>query len=228
MKILHLYHDLMNLYGEYANILVLKKHLMDQGVNAKIIKASIDDDINFNDYDFVYCGSGLESNLEVVLADMLKRKNALENAINNNVIMLFTGNAMELFGENALDILPYIVKPANKRITGDVILHNELFNDVVGFINANTIVDYKDDASLFKYVFKDNNLKLLSNSEGYLLNNLFVTHLIGPLLVKNPNITNFFVKKLLKKEGLDYNEVVYKYELDSYNTTLSELKGRIN
>ena len=31
MKILHLYPQLMNLYGEYGNLAVLKKHLEDQG-----------------------------------------------------------------------------------------------------------------------------------------------------------------------------------------------------
>ena len=31
IKILHLYADLLNLYGEYGNVTILKKHLEDQG-----------------------------------------------------------------------------------------------------------------------------------------------------------------------------------------------------
>lgn len=233
MKILHLYPDLMNLYGEYANVLVLKKHLLDQGATAEVVKVSINDDFNFNDFDFVYCGSGLESNLKVVLNDLLRRKESLISAINNNIPMLFTGNSMELFGEKidneqALNILPFLSKSVNKRLTGDVVLHNDIFGDVVGFINTNTIIDYKDENALFKIVFKDNNLNISSKVEGYRLNKLYVTHLIGPLLVKNPNIIKYFVKELLEKDNIQFKEIDYKYELESYITTLSELKGRIN
>ena len=31
IKLLHLYHDLMNLYGEYGNLRILSRHLEDQG-----------------------------------------------------------------------------------------------------------------------------------------------------------------------------------------------------
>lgn len=31
LKLLHLYHNLMNLYGEYGNIKALTRHLEDQG-----------------------------------------------------------------------------------------------------------------------------------------------------------------------------------------------------
>ena len=31
MKLLHLYHDIMNLYGDYANILALERMLKNNG-----------------------------------------------------------------------------------------------------------------------------------------------------------------------------------------------------
>ena len=33
VKILHLYYDIMNLYGEYGNVKILEKHLKDQGLD---------------------------------------------------------------------------------------------------------------------------------------------------------------------------------------------------
>ena len=41
MKILHLYPQLMNLYGEYGNVAVLKKHLEDQGEEAEVVRKEI-------------------------------------------------------------------------------------------------------------------------------------------------------------------------------------------
>ena len=83
MKILHLYYDLLNLYGEYGNVVVLKKHLEDQGINVTIERKTINEDFNFDDYDFIYCGSGNESNELFVLEDLLKRKESLIKAIDN-------------------------------------------------------------------------------------------------------------------------------------------------
>ena len=52
MKILHLYYDLMNLYGEYGNVAVLAKHLEDQGEKVIVDKLTIGDKIDFTDYDY--------------------------------------------------------------------------------------------------------------------------------------------------------------------------------
>ena len=47
MKILHLYYDLMNLYGEYANVSALERYLRQQDIEAVTDKKSLYDDIDF-------------------------------------------------------------------------------------------------------------------------------------------------------------------------------------
>ena len=54
IKVLHLYHDLMNLYGEYGNIAVLCRYLEDAGIEVQLDKVSVDDSFNITDYNFVY------------------------------------------------------------------------------------------------------------------------------------------------------------------------------
>lgn len=233
MKLLHLYYDLMNLYGEYGNIVVLKKHLEDQGFEVTVDKKSIYDDINFEDYDFIYCGSGTESNQKIVLNDLMIRKDEFIKAYNSNTVILFTGNAMELLGISlddieALRIAPIKTKTTNKRYTGDVIVSNTKLGELVGFINKCSIIEQQEENKLFDYVFKDTNI-IDNNYEGYHLNNLFGTHLIGPILVKNPNMMKEIVTLLglRKNPSFIYKTINYKYEEDSYNTTLNALKERI-
>ena len=100
IRILHLYHDLLNLYGEYGNISILKKHLEDQGEEVTVEKKSIGDDFSFEDYDFIYSGAGMESNTMVALKDLKKRKDSLKKAIDLNKHILFTGSSYELLGES--------------------------------------------------------------------------------------------------------------------------------
>ena len=241
MRILHLYHDLMNLYGEYGNIVVLKKHLEDQGIKVTVDKKTIGDKINFSNYDFVYCGSGSERNQDVALDDLLKRKKSFIKAIENDVLMLFTGNAMELLG-NAIDdkeclgIIDFDTKKTNERFTGDVIVSNKEIGEVVGFVNKCTIVS-EAKKHLFTYVFKDTNIKDKKTKdeddnekyEGYHVGNIYGTHIIGPILVKNPNFMKKIVTILAKKENkkFKYKDITYQFEEDSYNVTLNALKQRI-
>lgn len=232
MKLLHLYYDFMNLYGEYGNIVVLKKHLEDQGLKVEVDKKTLDEDINFLDYDFIYCGSGLESNQKIALNDLLRLKESLVKAIELNKVVLFTGNAMELLGESiddlkALNIVDIKTMHTDKRHSGDVVVKNKEFGELVGFINKSSIV--KNDKGIFEYVFKDEGLNDDSLKEGYRLNNLIGTHIIGPILVKNPNFMRYIINLLTKDiDGFKYKDISYPYEEDSYNVTLNALKNRKN
>ena len=225
MKILHLYYDLMNLYGEYGNVVVLAKHLEDQCEEVIVDKKTIGDQIDFTQYDFIYCGSGTEKNQMVALNDLLKRK---DNLIKSKGIIFFTGNAMELLGEKidehkALNIVPIKTTLTDKRYTGDVIVKNDDIGEVVGFINKCSHIEEKEDIKLFDYLFKGNNL-VDNMYEGYHEDNIYGTHIIGLILVKNPCLMNHIVSKLIKR---DLKPISYPYEEDSYEVTLNALKERI-
>ncbi len=231
MKILHLYYDLMNLYGEYGNVVVLNKHLLDQGINSIIDRKSIGDDIDFKQYDFIYIGSGSERNEMLALADLKKRYKSFKEAIDNGSIIFLTGNAMELLGkkvnnEDGLNIVNITSEFTNNRYTGDVILKNDSIGEVVGFINKCSIIKHDESIKLFDYVFKDSNLPN-DKLEGYHIKNIYGTHVIGPILVKNPNLMKAIVLKLLEKENVKYKDIDYEFEDDSYNVTLNALKERI-
>lgn len=230
MKLLHLYPNLMNMYGDYANILALKKHLEDQGLTVEVDYKDINEDINFSLYDFIYMGSGTESKQLIALNDIIKYKDEFNKLVNNNKVILFTGNASELLGNsiddnNALNVFDFKTQHIDKRYTGDVIVYNDEIGELVGFVNKSSIISGDKEHKLFKYIFKDNNLND-EEYEGYIKNNTFATELIGPILLKNPNFMKYIVKKLLPND-FNYIDKEYKYELASYNVTLNALKERI-
>ena len=230
VKILHLFPKLMNLYGDYANITVLKKHLEDQGVKVSVDEKNIEDTIFFNKYDFIYMGSGTESNLMIALYELMKYKNVLKSCVDEGKVILFTGNAMELLGKyindtEALGIFDYETTHTDKRYTGDVIVKSDEFGFVVGFINKSSLISGGEDDKLFDYIFIDNNLED-NQYEGCYKNNTYGTHIIGPVLVKNPDFMETIVKKLLPK-NIKFTKIKYESEVDSYIVTLNALKDRM-
>ena len=60
LNLLHLYPDCMSLYGEYANVAVLKRHLEALGVSVTVKGVSLDDTPDFSAADFIYMGAGTE------------------------------------------------------------------------------------------------------------------------------------------------------------------------
>ena len=92
INILHWYYDLLNLYGEYGNVLIMKKHLEDQGYEVEIDKKSVGDEIDFEKYSFIYMGCGTEKNLDFVLEDIKKHVIEINYALENKKVFLCTSS----------------------------------------------------------------------------------------------------------------------------------------
>ena len=58
--------------------------------------------------------------------------------------------------------------------------------------------------------------------------NVFATHLTGPILVKNPDFTDFLIRRIFERKGWELPEQlpVLPYEREAYEVTLRELMGR--
>lgn len=187
VKIANLYPYELNLYGENGNIKALKYALEQKEVDAEIININPNDKINFNDLDFIYLGSGTKENLELVKSRLIPYRKELLRYISENRVLLVTGNALSI-----LDFLKlYEIEETEKRVVSDVIATTSLCpENIYGFQNT-------------EYLIKSTN-KILFNinegygndgtlMEGYIENNFYVTSIIGPLLARNPKLTNYFV-----------------------------------
>ena len=64
LNILYLYPDILELYGDFGNIQVLKYRLEKRGIKANVTPYSIGNDApNFSDYDLVFAGGGADQEL---------------------------------------------------------------------------------------------------------------------------------------------------------------------
>ena len=219
IKVLHLYYDLLNLYGEQGNILALKRAFKNQNVEIEVDYLSVQDKIDFKKYDLVYLGSGSAENLLIALEDIKRHKKELKKYIESKKVLLATGNSYLLFGQKinnleALGIFDYYAVSSEKMAQESLMeLYQE--KDVIGFQNREFIVNNKRN-HLFKV--KEglcDNLK--SEYEGYHEYNFYGTFVIGPLLIRNPHFTNILVKEIMEKNNLIYHEYEDKILVDAYN-----------
>ena len=190
IKIMHLYYDIMNLYGENGNIKAIEHHLNTRKINYQLDKKSIHDDIDFLSYDLVYLGSSTENNQKIVLKHILNYKEDIKKYINNNKTLIATGNALDLFGNyiesnnkkfQALGIFQFSTKELEKRIVNDISIDN-----IQGFYNSGSQISNFNKPMFNKKKFKD----------GYREKNFYGTKLLGPLLVRNEWLLNQIIENI--------------------------------
>ncbi len=216
IKIAHLYYDIMNLYGENGNVRFLKKKFEDQGIKADVYFLSMEDEIDFKEYDFYYIGAGTDNNKKIVLNNLIKYRDKIKDAIYTNKFFLVTGNAVDMFGNSinlvdggsleALSIFDYIATEEEFRIIEDQCYSCDMISEkIIGFQNRASVMS-KYSNNLFK-VIKGTGSSPNIDTEGVKYNNFYGTYLIGPLLVRNPYFTDYLVKDYCKQKNIKYNEL---------------------
>ncbi len=202
IRVAHLYYDLMNLYGEIGNLKVIEYQLKKQKINVTIDKLSLNDKIEFEKYDLIYMGSGTKKSTLLVLEDLKKYKQQVKEYIENNKFMLVTGNSINVFSKKigdteALNIFDFNISYSNARLVGDVILDN-----IIGFQNRDTLIE-------------NNNNPIFNNLEiGIHYKNFYGTYIIGPLLIRNPNFSQKFIKNLIISKKNDFKFRKFDFEID--------------
>lgn len=209
MRIIHLFADLCNLYGDYGNVCALKRALENKGQNVEIEYQSIDDAIDISGADFVFIGSATERNQKVALDYLQSYKDNIKTALDNGTVILATGNSFEIFGQSVTDcdgtkheglsFFSYETVEGKERIVTDSLCDTSLCGgDIIGFVNKASLTTGAT-SPLFDVKQGSGNGKD-DSQEGVHYGNFYGTHLIGPVLIRNPQLCEYFADILIKKQ----------------------------
>lgn len=230
MKIEILFPEFCNIYGDYGNILYLKKCLPE----AEFIETSFNEEPEFikGDVDLVYMGSMTEKVQEKIIKKLMSYKETIKNQIDEEKAFLLTGNSFEIFGR-------YIENEDKSQIEGlgiiDIYSKREMFNRYnsifLGKFENIEIIGFKDQ---FAHQYGDNSgmyfaeairgagLNRKSKLEGIKIKNFIGTSILGPLLPLNPLFTKYYLQHILKAENA---EVAYEKDaMEAYKKRLEEYK----
>ena len=239
LNILHLFPEMMSLYGEYANLAVLRRKLEAMGVTVTIAPVSCDDTPDFSAADMIYMGAGTERSQKAALTRLLPHANALRSAEARGAVILFTGNAMETLGKAVTDaagtayeglaLADFTTVETEKRDPCDLVAASALWSDpVVGFMNKCSVTTGVE-TPLFPSLSLGFGNEAKLGAEGYVNGNTFATHITGPVLVKNPAFTDLIITRLFALKGWGLPEMipVLPHEKEAYAVTLRELQARV-
>lgn len=230
IKIEVLYSEIANLFGDLMNIKYLEKCIPD----AKIIYTGLNDVPSFTkeDISLIYLGPMTEHQQELVISKLMPYTDRIKECIDNDVIFLLTGNALEVFGE-------YIQNEDGSKIQGLGIFNTYAKRDMMHRYNSlllgrfedMTIIGFKAQFShsygynsdcYFYEVTRGDGLHPGTNNEGLRRRNFFATYSVGPFLIMNP----LFVEYLLRLLGINEPKLAFHDEImEAYRKRLAEFEN---
>lgn len=214
IKILHLYPDLLNLYGDKGNIECMRKRLMWRGIEAEIVTHTCDDtDFDLSDVDIVFIGGGSDREQKIVCGRLLEHKNELKEYVENNGTLVAVCGGYQLLGKyykledetiEGLDILDIYTEQGKNRLIGNIVLEADFMNEkIVGFENHGGRTHIGIHTPLGKVVYGYGNDEK-SGVEGVVYKNVVATYLHGPLLPKNPGLCDYILTNAIKNRNPEF------------------------
>lgn len=216
LRLCHLYPELLNLYGDRGNVLVLCRRAQWRGIEVEVTRLSLGDKLDPGAYDLFFLGGGPDQEQGVASDDLYAKGPWLKEAVEGGAALLAICGGYQLLGEyyraSSGIILPGVglfaayTEAGSKRLKGNIAIRvDELDSQqpVIGFENHGGRTFLKDARPLGQIIYGDGN-NGIDQTEGARYLNAIGTYLHGPLLSKNPHLADFVLRLALQRR---YGEV---------------------
>ncbi|AGX42221.1 type 1 glutamine amidotransferase [Clostridium saccharobutylicum] len=238
LTICHLYPDLLNVYGDVGNVLILKHRATLRGIDINIINCSLNETIDKDNIDIIFFGGGQDYEQSIVSNDLnTVKKEAITEYIESGKVFLAICGGYQLLGKyytapngekiNGLGILDIYSEGGDTRFIGNTEIYNEKFNETyVGFENHSGRTYINNHTPLGKCIHGYGN----NGSDGYegcIYKNTFGSYFHGSFLSKNPEFADRLLTLALQnKYGNDIKLESLKddFELNAKKAIIERLK----
>jgi lipid II isoglutaminyl synthase (glutamine-hydrolysing) len=239
LNICHLYPDLLNVYGDLGNILILKHRAEERGIKVNIINSSLNDKFDSENTDILFFGGGQDFEQSIVSDDLKTiKKPDLQKYIEDEKVVIAICGGYQLLGNyymapngekiDGLGILDIYTEGGEKRFIGNTVIYNEEFDETyVGFENhsGRTYINGLKPLGKCLHGYGNNGE---DGYEGCIYKNTYCTYFHGSLLAKNPELADRFLKiALTRKYGeVSLSSLDDELEIKAKNTIIKRLDDK--
>lgn len=223
INIAHLYPKLLNIYGDWGNVLTVKKRCEWRNIDVNIDSINIGDAIDIKKYDFYFIGGGQDQQQIAVSKELQKHKASLQDARDENAVFLAICGGYQLLGHyylphdgdklEGISLLDAYTIAGDKRFIGNVTAQCDFVTpqSLVGFENHSGLTYLQNETEPLAIVQTGNGNNGTDKTEGAKYKNVFGTYLHGSFLPKNPHFSDYLISLALHKR---YKEKIELSELD--------------
>jgi CobQ-like glutamine amidotransferase family enzyme len=210
LRVCALYPDLMNIYADRGNLLMLERRCQWRGIGFRLDASGLGEELDANAHDLFYLGGGQDRDQRLCAEDLLQTKrDALARAAARDAIVLgicggyqllghsYVLGSEEIEGVGLLDV--HTVREQGQRLIGNAAIDVELNGSRVlaGFENHGGRTTLGGQAAPLGRVLRGHGNDGRSGFEGARNGNTLGTYLHGPLLPKNAWFADWLIATAL-------------------------------
>lgn len=213
ITIVHLYPKEMNIYGDNGNVLALKKRLEWRGIKTEVVPVGIGQDLPAQ-ADIIFGGGGQDAGQANIQVDLQTKAGRLRQMAKDGVVMLMICGMYQLFGREFLTVdglriegigvLPITTIGGKQRFIGNT-LYSFDGQEIVGYENHSGLTTLEESAQPLARVLRGAGNNGLDKTEGCRLENVFGTYSHGPILPKNPRLTDKLLNLALQRQQANHH-----------------------
>ncbi|MBI4213267.1 MAG: glutamine amidotransferase [Chloroflexi bacterium] len=214
LRLVHLYPDLMNLYGDRGNIITLERRCAWRGIELAIQELTLGGRLDPSQADLIFFGGGQDSEQAAVSRDLAHGVGEeIEAAVEDGAALLSVCGGYQLLGQcfrtrdgeeiPGLGVFDAYTVAGPKRMVGDVIVESPICGEplrLVGFENHSGQTFLGPGAQPLGRVLVGNGNNGADGTEGIRYRNAVGTYLHGPLLPKNPGLADWLIAAALRRK----------------------------
>jgi lipid II isoglutaminyl synthase (glutamine-hydrolysing) len=212
LRVCALYPDLMNIYADRGNLLVLERRCNWRGIGFSVTASGLGEPLDPDGADLYYLGGGQDRDQKLCALDLAEvKRDALHAAAARGAVILAVCGGFQLLGHSyqlGAETLPGVglvdlvtVRSDGPRLIGNVAIEVELEPGVArvlaGFENHGGRTRLGPDAAPLGRVLKGYGNNGEDGYEGIRHGSVIGTYLHGPLLPKNAWFADWLIETAL-------------------------------
>ena len=209
IRIAHLYPELLNLYGDSGNVLVLERRCAWRGIACEVSEVHVGERPSFADADLAVIGGGSDREQRIVCESLLEVGGELRSFVEDGGTLLAVCGGYQLLGEyymmgeervEGLSLVDLRTDRGEPRLIGNVVLESRVADQpIVGYENHGGRTTLGPGVEPLGRVVYGKGNDGTSGREGCLYRNVLGTYVHGPLLPKNPGVADWLLSRALER-----------------------------
>lgn len=213
LTLVHLYPDLMNVYGDRGNIIALQRRCAWRGIELRVQPVSLHERLSVEECDLIFFGGGQDREQAVVSPDFVANKgSAVRDAVDSGAVVLAVCGGYQLLGHTyttvdgeelaGVGVFDIRSVPGDRRSIGNIVVEAEVGGErriLVGFENHSGRTYLGPGCRPLGRVLAGGGNNGEDGTEGAVSGDAYGCYMHGSLLPKNPWFADYLIGRALRR-----------------------------
>jgi lipid II isoglutaminyl synthase (glutamine-hydrolysing) len=213
IRIAHLYPSLLNVAGDGGNVLAIERRAGWRGIKTEIVPIEFGESPDLPSFDMVFLQGGQDIEMAIAADDLQHKAAMLREAADLGVVIFAVCAGLQLLGHRyvpatgraieGIGVLDLETRAGDERFMQHAACEvgfGDGVQTIVGFENHSGLTELGPALRPFGKVIAGAGNNGQDGTEGALRDNVYATYLHGPVLPKNPWLSDHLIRIVLERK----------------------------